>query len=406
MSSHLESDYFSLRQRLESLLDEAQRNEALMRRFDRLERQLIGAGSLVELVSLLLCDYKLAFGLDAVSLVLIDKGNELRAILEGDAREEWPAGSLAVLASADAVTALYRGEIRPRLGVFDPVLHASLFEDAGRSIGSVALLPLARHNELIGSLHFGSADVARYREEYGTDFLERLSAVVAVCLDSTLSHERIKQMGLTDPLTGVHNRRYFEHRCAIEVSQARRYQRALSCMFVDVDRFKKINDTYGHPAGDEILRAVADCVSAQLRAGDTIARYGGEEFVVLLPQTDIRHALSIAERIRSSIERKLFYAPSGQAIKATISVGVARLALDDVDSADQPLASAMVAAADGALYRAKHAGRNRVECESDDGGAAAPGGAKAWPSRLWHAAAGMLGRVGEKLPLKAAQRRR
>ena len=169
-------------------------------------------------------------------------------------------------------------------------------------------------------------------------------------------------MGLTDALTGVHNRRYLEHRCGIEVSQARRHSLSLCCMLIDVDRFKRINDTYGHAAGDQILRTVAANIQVQLRAGDTVARYGGEEFVVLLPQTDMDNAWAIANRIRTSIERKLLYAESGRGIKVTISAGVSQLALADDAGNDLQQASAMLNSADEALYRAKNNGRNRVEC--------------------------------------------
>lgn len=360
MASRLESENDALRQQLEDLLAEARRNEDKMRRFNQLERRLIGAGSIVELVSLLLEDYRDEFAIDEVTLSLVDPDDEVRKILDDNSTASAIDG-LILIESASEITPLYEGVLRPRLEPFDSAIHADLFSAPANAVGSVALLPLVRHNALIGSLHFRSAHPERYTSDYGTDFLERLSGIVAICLDSALSHERIKQMGLTDALTGVNNRRYFEHRCAIEVSQARRHQRALTCMFVDIDRFKRINDTYGHQTGDEILRSVARTIQAQLRAGDTIARYGGEEFVVLLPHTELLQARLIAERFRASIEQNHFDTISGKNLKATISVGVSELILSDPDSDDLSLSTTMITSADHALYRAKNNGRNRVE---------------------------------------------
>ncbi|MEI7611697.1 MAG: sensor domain-containing diguanylate cyclase [Betaproteobacteria bacterium] len=363
MNNPLQSENFSLRQQLEVLLHEAQRNEDKMRRFDRLERRLIGAGSLVELVGLLLSEYKLAFAVEHVTLTLVDRDYEVTRILETGLGKEITFAGLKLFQSPDLLENLY-GEMRdPWLGDFSEQQHQALFDTPSGEVSSVALLPLSRQGELIGSLNFGSASAERYAGTYATDFLERLAGVVAICIESSLSQERLKQLGLTDQLTGVQNRRYFEHRCSVEVSQATRYKHPLACMFLDVDKFKRINDTYGHQTGDEVLRGVANEIQAQLRSGDTIARYGGEEFVVLLPQSELHHALQIAERIRVSIENKPFQALSGHAIKMTISIGLSMLPAKAAATAPHEMAARLVAAADKALYRAKHTGRNRVECE-------------------------------------------
>jgi two-component system cell cycle response regulator len=370
MNNPLQSENFSLRQQLEVLLHEAQRNEDKMRRFDRLERRLIAAGSLVELVGLLLSEYKLAFAVEHVTLTLVDRDYEVTRILETGLGSEITFAGLKLFQSPDLLEDLY-GEMRsPWLGDFSEQQHQALFDTPAGDVSSVALLPLSRQGELIGSLNFGSASAERYAGTYATDFLERLAGVVAICIESSLSQERLKQLGLTDQLTGVQNRRYFEHRCSVEVSQASRYKHPLACMFLDVDKFKRINDTYGHQTGDEVLRGVANEIQAQLRSGDTIARYGGEEFVVLLPQSELHHALQIAERIRASIENKPFQALSGHAIKMTISIGLSMLPAKAASTAPHEMAARLVADADKALYRAKHTGRNRVECE---GGASLEG---------------------------------
>ncbi len=356
----LEAENSSLRRQLETLLHEARQNEEKMRRFDQLERLLIGAGSLLELVRLLLTEYKLAFGLDVVTLALLDRDHEATRILEGGLGEA--CSGLTLMPSPAPLEAIYRESRLPFVGAFSSVDHQPLFATAPGAVASVALLPLTRQGELIGSLHFGSADPDRYRAGCATDFLERLAQIIAICLESALAQERLKLAGLTDGLTGVQNRRYFEHRCLVEVSQARRYRHPLACMFLDIDKFKRINDGHGHQSGDEVLRRVAHIIASQLRAGDTIARYGGEEFVVLLPRSELHHSRQIAERIRRSIEDAQIEALSGQLLKVTVSIGVSMLADAPASEPQAALAEALVAAADQALYQAKNGGRNRVLC--------------------------------------------
>ena len=365
-----------MRRQLETLLHEARQNEEKMRRFDQLERLLIGAGSLLELVRLLLTEYKQAFGLDAVTLALFDRDHEATRILEGGLGEV--CSGLTLMPSPAPLEALYRESRLPFVGAFSIADHPPFFNVQPGAIASVALLPLMRQGELIGSLHFGSADPDRYRAGCATDFLERLAQIIAICLESALTQERLKLAGLTDGLTGVQNRRYFEHRCLVEVSQARRYRHPLACMFLDIDKFKRVNDGYGHQTGDEVLRRVAHVIQSQLRAGDTIARYGGEEFVVLLPRSELHHSRQIAERIRRSIEDAQIEAPSGQLIKVTLSIGLSMLPAAPTSEPQSTLAEGLVAAADQALYQAKNGGRNRVVCAGNASAPAATALARAW----------------------------
>lgn len=359
MSDSLHVENFSLRQRLESLLQEARRNEEKMRRFDKLERCLIGARSFDELLHVLLADYRAAFGIESVSLALVDTDYEISRLLAESADGNTPDG-LLLRDSAESLRELYAHGRATWLGPFDAYRHGDLFAAGNADIASVALLPLLRGDELIGSLNLGSSLPERYEGGVATDFLDRLAAIAAVCLEGALAQERLKRVGLTDALTGVQNRRYFEHRCRVEVAQSLRHKQPLACMFLDVDKFKRVNDNYGHQTGDEVLRGVAAVIQAQLRAGDTVARYGGEEFVVLLPQTASCHAREIAERIRMAVAARGFALPSGGALPVTISIGLSMLALEDSANDIAIPVEHMVAAADRALYEAKNSGRNRV----------------------------------------------
>lgn len=356
---HIENQY--LRRQLQTLLGEARQNEEKMRRFDRLERRLIGTHSLSELVRILLQEYKSAFELDAVTLALTDPEYEITRILEGESGDQ--TADLILLDSVDSAIALedmYGGATVPILGAYDVDRHRVLLGLSTGKPASVALLPLMRQGELIGSLNLGSCEAGRFTGDSGTSFLERLAAIVAICLENALNHERLKLVGLTDPLTGVNNRRYFEHRCLEEVAYAHRHSMPLACLFFDVDKFKRINDTFGHRAGDEVLKRVAVLIKSHLRASDILARYGGEEFVVLLPQTAVRQARDIAERIRTTIGAWPFTLLPNENVTITISIGIAMLPGKTAEAEESVLAGNLVASADAALYRAKENGRNQV----------------------------------------------
>ena len=169
---------------------------------------------------------------------------------------------------------------------------------------------------------------------------------------------RLEAMSVTDDLTGMYTRRYFFDRCEEYLRAARRHQLPLSLMMIDIDHFKRVNDNFGHPIGDTVLREVARLVHGALRASDICARYGGEEFVILLPYTEEGEALTLAHRLLETVSCHLF--PVREDVgRITISIGLSCLDLDHPVGAE-----ALISRADGALYRAKREGRNRV-CVAD-----------------------------------------
>ncbi len=164
-------------------------------------------------------------------------------------------------------------------------------------------------------------------------------------------------LAITDVLTGAFNRRHLMERLTEELARASRYGRGLACIMFDLDHFKRVNDTHGHAAGDEVLRTVGAAVGKMLRASDFLGRYGGEEFVVVLPETDLSAATLTAEKLRSEIENLLIAVGEAKASRVPACLGVAYF------EAASGVADAMtlVQQADAAMYRAKEAGRNRVE---------------------------------------------
>ncbi|HEX5394196.1 MAG TPA: DUF484 family protein [Rhodocyclaceae bacterium] len=360
MDDLLRAENLTLRSQLESLLSEARQNEQKMRRFDRIEQRLIASSSLAELIQLLLGDFKTSFELDAVTLMLVDPEYEVARLLELAPSNKDDFRGLILADRPNLLNVVFVDRAVPLLGPLKAALKDTLFEPFPGMVQSAALLPLVRHGEIIGSLNMGSRHPHRFEPGSATDFLQRLASIAAVCVESARSQERLKQIGLTDALTGVNNRRYFERRCHEEISLARRQGWPLACMFLDVDKFKRINDTQGHLAGDQVLRTVACLIKNQLRASDIIARYGGEEFVALLPQTPLRAACDIAERIRAAVEACHFEPLPGTPLSATISIGISMLSSQAEDATVPSQAEALVAHADKALYLAKEGGRNRV----------------------------------------------
>jgi len=165
---------------------------------------------------------------------------------------------------------------------------------------------------------------------------------------------QLEAISVTDELTGMYNRRYFFERLEEYLRAARRHRLPLSVMMIDIDHFKRVNDTYGHPEGDRVLRGIADLIRSGLRVSDISARYGGEEFVILLPYTDEAEATRLAQRLLTTVSSHPFPLPK-EAGPITISIGLSQLDMEQPTSGE-----ALIARADGALYQAKRAGRNRV----------------------------------------------
>jgi diguanylate cyclase (GGDEF)-like protein len=164
-------------------------------------------------------------------------------------------------------------------------------------------------------------------------------------------HDEIYRLSTIDALTQVFNRRYFQETLARELSRARRYDRPLALLMFDIDYFKRVNDTYGHRAGDFVLRRIAELVQQRARKVDVVARYGGEEFAVILPEIDTAGGKQFAEKIRRMVEEERFLF-EGQPINCTVSAGIAEL------NADMANSEQLVSVTDARLYRAKESGRN------------------------------------------------
>ncbi len=351
----MRQDASTLQRRLDDLLRIAKSNERKQDNFQQYELSLLSCGSLSALLTLILEQHQQRFQLTEVTLLLYDPEYAFQRLVDDIPDNTRWQHKLLFTDSFHTLDQFFNLQRTPRLSAFEAQKHAWLFPAAG-DLGSVALLPLIRQQQLIGCLNLGSRNPSRFQAGIGTQFLQHMAAVVAACIENARLHEEIKLVGLRDPLTGVNNRRFFDQRIEEEVSRAKRQKTPLSCLFVDLDHFKRVNDQHGHQAGDVILKQVATLLNDSLRSTDVLSRYGGEEFVILLTDTDATVAADIARRMREQIAEMHFSVSHGRKVQITLSIGLATL---DIASASQT-SKQLLQAADQAVYAAKISGRNCV----------------------------------------------
>jgi len=354
-----------LQRQLRALLANVRQNEEKLKRFQELELRLIACSELYELLQIVIYEYRATSNLDHVSIILYDPEYELQRMLEDEGVHINEHPDIIFTENISDIDSFYGFSLSPYLGKYNRSVHSKFFPRAMQITASIALLPLARNMELIGSLNLASHHSDRFEADSASDFLQRLASIVTVCLNNTCNQERLKKIGLTDTLTGVNNRRFFDQRLNEEVGRAQRDNLVISCLFFDVDFFKKVNDNYGHNEGDMILREVATLIRMNLRTSDVIARYGGEEFSAILNNTDGEKASEIAERIRVSIAEREYKLANGEDIHVTISIGVSTIHAGNYKIDVNKLGTQLVQSADHCLYEAKRQGRNCVIRTSD-----------------------------------------
>jgi diguanylate cyclase (GGDEF)-like protein len=255
--------------------------------------------------------------------------------------ERWPIAHMGV---ADAL----RKSETPRMLTLS---EAATLEPPGQPPRHYLCVPLASATSPYRLLLVGRE--SKTIQTQGLDIAAAMAKQVSVALDRALLIKDLEKLATTDSLTRLHIRRSFLERAQTEFERSRRYQRPLSVLMLDVDHFKRVNDSYGHETGDRVLRVLADACRGSLRQQDVLGRYGGEEFVAALPETSATVAQETAERLRRAVQDLAVNSPQGP-VKVTVSIGVATL------NAATPTITALINAADRALYEAKQKGRNRV----------------------------------------------
>lgn len=355
----LEAENQRLQARLAEMKEEAARNESLLRKTQERELELLRATTLPQLLERLVHGLRASYQLDLVTLTLEDPQYELRHLLWGEnaSLDEMP--EVQLVDSLSALAASIAGLEKPWLGQYRRAEH-KVFCPIAPEPRSLALIPLRRNDQLDGVLFFGSSDPRRFTPQLASDFLAHLGLVAALCLENAANRARLLRSGLTDFLTGFHNRRYLNARLREELARAQRFRQPIACLMIDVDHFKRINDQYGHLAGDAVLRETARRIDSEMRASDIGARFGGDEFSIVLPQGGLQDGERVAHRMLEAVRRGPVEIPGGHTETVSLSIGVA-VAEPRSDERDfQVLAERLMAEADAALYRAKSAGRDRV----------------------------------------------
>ncbi|MDO6562580.1 GGDEF domain-containing protein [Amphritea sp. 1_MG-2023] len=347
-----------LKRSLRLLTHKTKQNETVLQSFFDMEIRLLGCHQLAELLDLILLEFKQHFHLTAVNLILFDPEQAARGLLDDDTSQA--TCSLRFVDNHRLLKSLFPNATL-RFGQLSPPINSIAFPNTP-SIHSSALLPLIRHNCLIGSLHLGSNDPSRYSDEINYDYLEHLASVIAVCIENCINQQNLKRLSTIDMLTKVHNRRAFDQELLKELSRVSRLKIQLSCLFIDLDYFKLVNDNFGHQIGDRVLQSIGLLLKQNLRKTDFVARYGGEEFAILLPNCSMEKTLQISEQLRKKIANMVMHNDDHLPFRISASIGCTHCTPINTTTDDlNAQAHALLKAADAAVYAAKEKGRNRIE---------------------------------------------
>ncbi|MDH3689487.1 MAG: DUF484 family protein, partial [Gammaproteobacteria bacterium] len=327
--------------------------------FRRIQVECVSAESLPNLITDLVGGGRREFpDVDCVSIASVDLEYEISRILAVDDEASSLDGKFLIV-SKEKLEQLLPDTTKPWLGPCSADIQSTLFPGYDKPLGSVALAPLRLGDELIGCLNQGSRDRRHFSAGTATELLEHLASIVAMCIQNTVNKTRLERHGLTDPLTGVANRRQLERRLLEEIERWQRHGHDLTCVMIDIDHFKKVNDLYGHSMGDRVLQDVAKTLGHGLRSSDILSRYGGEEFLLVLPETALKKATTMARRLHRRLAQLKYTTDHTEPLGITVSIGVAAIEPGTSQSSEL-LAQSLIERCDAALYQAKRTGRNKV----------------------------------------------
>lgn len=337
---------------IKELIERVKENDEIATRFHKVERRILSVLNFKDFFEILLTEIIQTFKMPYVWFSVIEDSEAEEVILQTSDESGILANRLNRIKES-VFNALVGTGTNPLLINKDLKPYYNFFpENNAYMIKSMAIAPITLDGKIIGSLNQGDSDIHRFEPGKDTSLLEQLAIKVSLCLSNVTAHEKLKFLAFHDPLTELLNRRVMESVLKREFSRSKRFERVLSLIFIDLDDFKMINDTYGHDAGDAILKYVAEKLVNLTRETDVVSRYAGDEFVVILPETELNKANNLLKRIQNYFKNNpIEY--NGEQISVSISFGAASTKDSEIVNSDFLLKKA-----DQRLYLVKQSNKS------------------------------------------------
>ncbi|MBW1841666.1 MAG: sensor domain-containing diguanylate cyclase [Deltaproteobacteria bacterium] len=331
---------------IEFILERLRANEETAQKFYRVETKFLSILNFNDFFDVLLSEIQEEFSVSHAWISIIKK-SELSKLIKSLGASDTLKEHLKMI-DRTAFKALVGDITEPTLANGNLEPYTKLFPRKKKyDIKSIAVSPISFGSDIAGSLNLADVSESRFKPGLDTSYLEHLAVKVSLCLSNVVAHEKLKSLAYHDPLTGLLNRRVMEDVLKREFIRAIRYKNSLSVVFIDLDDFKKINDTYGHDRGDDLLKHAAKKMVKMCRKTDVVSRFAGDEFVIILPETSSENA----ERLISRLTDDLWKYPlkrGGTVIPLSVSYGVASTEEKSIKGYRQ-----LLKAADRRLLKAK-----------------------------------------------------
>lgn len=348
---------------IKELIERVRENDEIATRFHKVERKILSVLNFKDFFEILLLEIIETFKMPYVWLSVIE-GTEVEEVIHKTCDDSAMLSHRVNIIKESEFKGLAGTATEPLLINKNLKPYYKFFpENKAYLIKSMAIAPISLDGKIIGSLNQGDSDVSRFEPGKDAGLLEQLAIKISLCLSNVMAHEKLKFLAFHDPLTELLNRRVMESVLKREFSRSKRFERVLSLIFIDLDDFKIINDTYGHDAGDEILKYVAENLVMLTRETDVVSRYAGDEFVVILPETELKKANSLIKRIQKFfLNNPMEF--NGKKIGVSISFGAASTRDSEIDNSE-----ILLKKADQRLYLVKQSnktGSDKKEAELVD----------------------------------------
>lgn len=328
----------------QQLLNRVQENEVTSRKFNKVEAKILTILNFKDLFETLLTEISKQFNIPYVWITLVESSDTSRLLLKAFGSSEFLPERVNLTTRSQFQGLLGTGSTPTLINQDISAYRALIPERNNWMIRSMSVAPISLDGEIIGCLNQGDIAVDRFSPDLDPVLLAQLALKFSLCLSNVTAHEKLRLLAFNDPLTELLNRRAMEHALEQEFHRASRYHRELSVAFLDLDKFKEVNDRYGHDAGDRVLMAVARTLTRLTRESDILCRFAGDEFVLVLPETP----LAMAQAMMLRIQEEMAATPisvDGHSIHQHASFGIASLAGENTANH-----TALLKRADKALY--------------------------------------------------------